>query len=1248
MWFTVKKVKVKSILIFALTLVLSIAISFFAFSADDSFEDQIKDFPESYKPYLRELHEKYPEWTFVPMHTGLTWEEALNGEENKNTNKQYDKISLVATSASDIFKSHKTYDYTVSTGVYKQWDGGFVAANRLAVSYFMDPRNFLTEDNIFQFELLSFDERHTVEAVEYVLRGSFMSEKKITYYNSDGDKKTLSKTYGEAIHEAGEKYNINPCYLASKILNEVGTSGSSSVSGRHSTYPGIYNFYNIGATDGGDAIGKGLKWASGSGSYSRPWNTPVKSINGGAEFLAETYIKNGQFTGYLQRFNVNPDAYYKLFTHQYMTNLTGALSQGYSTYTSYVKSGLLYNNYVFSIPVYENMPESDTAVAYMTESLNQTGKMSVDGSSVRTGPSTYNAKLLDVNGSAIKLPKGTAVTILEKVETDTSYYGSILSYPYWYKVEFTYNSRTYTGYVTAGYVEITTKTYVPLGEYDIGLIKGNPANELSLMSLNESVIKVVDNDTVEFVSEGTATLVAYDSTGNMSKVVYLSKETPSFSTVSDLKASVGSKKAKITFTKAENNTELILSEYEGNLVKTVNTEDEAYTFKSLKAGGKYTVTARSAGSNKYSSAVSLSFAVTPDKVAGLTYNTNDDGEIVLSWDAVESTGYVLYCYDADTEEYTKMGSVKGKTTYTVPEKYSSEGTYCVKAYITFNGKTTYGSVSDKLITTEKPATPDNLTASDVTESGYALNWNKVKTADGYEVYELVGETETLLRTVTDNKIEISSLEPGTAKAYRIRAYVLSDSKKLYSEYSHTLEILTKPQKLTGLKKVGSFSEKAVLSWNDSAGAGEYAVYIQIGKGEKQLFGTYKDTSITVEGLTQNTDYTFSVEPIAVSGELKESGEAGSVSFTTYLCIPENITFTMKDFTTATLSWDKNSEVDSYEIFRYSESADEFSHYKTLSGNSIELKYLIPEKEYIYKIRALGKKSDGTENRSLISGEIVVKSEIPAYIGEIKASSVTDDSFTLSWDEAEEASYYILYDVSSKPAEKVVSTTKTTYTLKELGESYLRKYAVAAVYEISSKDYESEKGTAYSVSTKPSKVKTLKATATPGGVTLKWSKVKNASYYKVYLYDTSKKKYVEKKKVTATSCELTSLGYVKNCKVRVRPFITTDAGTVYSGLTQVSFTTLPKSISSVKLSSATTTSQTLKWSKSTGATHYLVYRYNSSTESYKKIATTTSVSYTVKNLKSKTKYTYKIKPVVMKDGKTVLSGKATKAYKFSTK
>lgn len=1245
-----KNVKVKKWFILMAVALLSIAMSFSVFGADAEFEKEIEDFPESYKPYLRELHEQYPEWSFVPMLTGLTWQEVINGEINKPTSNINDKKSLIAAGSitSDIFKSTSSYDYDSSTGVFKQWDGGFVAASNLAVSYFMDPRNFLTAENIFQFELLAFDERYTVDAIETILVGSFMSEKKITYYNSAGEKKSIKKTYAEAIYEAGEKYNINPCYLASKILNEVGASGSSSVSGKHSTYPGIYNFYNIGATDGSGAIARGLSWASSGSTYSRPWNTPVKSINGGAEYLAATYITNGQFTGYLQRFNVNPDAYHALYTHQYMTNLTGALSQGYSTYTSYAKSGLLNNSYVFSIPVYENMPESDGIKAYAADSINQKGKISVDPTNVRTGPSTYYAKLTDSSGNGIQLSKGTSVTILECFETDNYYYASILTYPYWYKVKFTYNSKSYTGYVPAGFVDISTKVQAEKGKLDISFINGGKQN-LSLMSLNESIIKIIDNDTVQFLKNGSATLIVYDSTGNMSKVLYKVSSSPSLEAVSDLEVSTGTNKAKITFTKGDDKTELILCEYGGGVVKSTSTEEESYTFKSLDAAGKYTVMARSVSGSECTAVKSVSFAVPPSKVTGLKYSYNDGDELVLNWDKVSSaTGYAVYCYDSVNDAYTRMATVKGATTYTVPDEYVHYGTYCLKAYISFNSKNTYSALSDKLSTKEKPATPTGLKVTDITETGYILSWDSVKTADGYEVYSVTAESMVLLDSVTDTKYKVTSLKAGSEKTYCIRAYVIKNDKRLYSDYSESVDGLTTPGNVTGLKAVSVMAESGIFSWKAATGADLYELYVAEKGGKKQVLGTVDTIEVTAEGLKQNTEYTLYITPVSKTETASAKGKEATISFTTKLSLPENIKFTLTDITTATLHWDKNSAAKSYEIYRYDEAKKDFVHYKTVTGNALELKYLVPEKEYYYKIKAVGQKPDGSENYSIISAPITVKSEIPVFDSKITASDITDDSYVISWKGVDDALRYNIYEVSGKTYKKIATTTKTSYSFELLGESCLKEYAVSAIYEIASSEYESKKSESFSVSTTPAKVTTLKATAKPNAVSLKWSKVKNASYYKVYLYSSTEKKYVEQKKTTETSATLSSLGYAKNHKVRVRAFIKTDAGTVSSSLTTVSFRTLPKDIANVKLSAATTTSQTLKWSKSTGATNYYVYRYDSSSDSYKRIATTTETSYTVKNLKKGTKYSYKIKPVVIEGGKTVLSGNATQAYRFSTK
>ena len=117
--------------------------------AADDFDNQLAAFPESYRIYLRQLHEKYPDWKFEALETGLVWETAVKEESSKNR-------SLVPKNVSYYLKSRKSGDYIPETDTYIEKDVGWVSATSVAVAHFMDPRNFLNESDIFQFELLSF------------------------------------------------------------------------------------------------------------------------------------------------------------------------------------------------------------------------------------------------------------------------------------------------------------------------------------------------------------------------------------------------------------------------------------------------------------------------------------------------------------------------------------------------------------------------------------------------------------------------------------------------------------------------------------------------------------------------------------------------------------------------------------------------------------------------------------------------------------------------------------------------------------------------------------------------------------------------------------------------------------------------------------------------------------------------------------------------------------------------------------
>ncbi len=167
-------------------------------------------------------------------------------------------------------------------------------------------------------------------------------------------------TYVDIIMNAAQQTGLNPYVIASMIIQEQGSDGRGrSISGTVSGYSGYYNYFNVGAyaENGMSAVERGLWYASQSGDYGRPWNTPEKAIIGGAQFYATNYVSNGQDTFYLKKYNVQGSNLYK---HQYMTNVDGAASEASwfaEGYVQYLQDAPLR----FKIPVFNNMPASPCA-----------------------------------------------------------------------------------------------------------------------------------------------------------------------------------------------------------------------------------------------------------------------------------------------------------------------------------------------------------------------------------------------------------------------------------------------------------------------------------------------------------------------------------------------------------------------------------------------------------------------------------------------------------------------------------------------------------------------------------------------------------------------------------------------------------------------------------------------------------------------------------------------------------------------
>lgn len=379
-----------SLVMSAVMLVSSVAVGTVVQAATVEDNLRAQGFSESYIEDLAALQKAHPNWRFVAFKTGLDFEDAVKGE-------------LAGTPTTET-----------------------------NLRAYLDPRNWLNEKYIFQFESIKkSDSVQSVSSVNAILKKTWMANSKINYFDTQGISKTVTEvnTYADAMIKASNDTNMSANYIAAKIRQENGgaTYSATAVCGTRPPFQGIFNYFNIGAyTTAMD----GLAWAAGflkankdtvlydgtnataspivtvsngqrmtyvkedgeyyrvtlyneldngkyedketgyilksdvnttyMGNYGRPWTDPNKAIYYGAKYIANGYLTY-QYTMYLQKFNVNAQSG-NLYRHEYMTNVSGAASEGYHLYSGYSNAGLLNSAHTFYIPVFNNMPNDNSDV----------------------------------------------------------------------------------------------------------------------------------------------------------------------------------------------------------------------------------------------------------------------------------------------------------------------------------------------------------------------------------------------------------------------------------------------------------------------------------------------------------------------------------------------------------------------------------------------------------------------------------------------------------------------------------------------------------------------------------------------------------------------------------------------------------------------------------------------------------------------------------------------------------------------
>ncbi len=313
-------------------------LTLFNYNTNPTFEEQLAQFPTEYHAALKALHEKYPNWIFRADKLNITFPQALALQD-------YENVRLIDGSYASLRSLRKgCYDW--STNSWITYEGGWYGASRELIAYYMDPRNFLDENNIFMYMKQVYDSNsQTLQGVSEILKGTFLDTTV-----ADVNDEFYGKTYSEVIIAAAQRSFVNPYIIASTIIQEQGLNGATL--GKGTTYNGVtvYNFMHWKATGKTDAdiINNGAAYA-----YNNGWTTPSKSIIGGATMYSSGYLFRGQDTYFYKNYDfVGTNINFAFGSHQYAQNAADSYSSAKKLAKMYVgKSDI---SLTFTIPVYKN------------------------------------------------------------------------------------------------------------------------------------------------------------------------------------------------------------------------------------------------------------------------------------------------------------------------------------------------------------------------------------------------------------------------------------------------------------------------------------------------------------------------------------------------------------------------------------------------------------------------------------------------------------------------------------------------------------------------------------------------------------------------------------------------------------------------------------------------------------------------------------------------------------------------------
>ena len=889
----------------ALSLILILCIVFSSFGvlsgATDNFDSVLASFPDSYKASLTQLHKEHPNWKFERVSVGKNFATCLAAEHNCVS-----KLNLVEVSSAADSKAcqsdcpNKAY-HTLVDGVYR-------CASKDYIAECMDPTNFLRESLIFQFEYLGAKAYYTKDKLETALSAtsSFMHNK--TYRTS-----SATYYYSQIILDACKANGVDALFIISRITNEIGSASPAKLAkgyayeyekGKTKT---VYNFFNIGGNVSGSA-----KYA-----YEKGWTNPKAALEGGIKFIAQNYVKAGQYTNYFQKFQVNPDCAYGFYQHQYMQGVDAVINESSYTFNNYSKLGITDKEHIFKIPVYENLSK----VSYEAQDLCfRNAALSEKYAFVNSNvSSTLKVREKPNTSSKIccSIKRGTLLQVTGK--SGVWYIIKVLNGEYSGK----------TGYCHGDYVNMAQRLGVTKGTS----VKLVPKLRTSTCSYSISFSEVSGAVTVD--KNGTASgkkigSIVYKAVSSANNIGFIELECTGLPDAPDFTVFGGEKKAAITWKAVEDASSYRVYRYDSakkTYTRLAQTASLTYTDTGLSQGTEYTYLVRAVDVNGACSAYSEKDNKSAVTLSGKPQFKLSAGSnaATLSWSKVKGAEkYGVWSYNSSTDKYTKLGNTTSLSFKAGSLSANKKYTFLVRSYNS-TGWSGFSRADNKSVLTA-PAIPSATAKGG--EKKIVLSWKKCAGASYYRVYRYDSAKKTYKRIsqTTALSLTLTKLAYGTEYTYLVRAFNSAGSGSSYTSSNHicAVTLCAKP-----VVKLTPGSDSVKLSWSKIKGAEKYGIwtYDTASKTYKKLANT-SALSYKVTSLSSNKSYTFLVRSYNRSGWSKFT-TADNKSVKT---APKKVSLTLNvSNNTVSLGWKASPGAVEYRVYSYNSGTGKFTRLATVKS-----------------------------------------------------------------------------------------------------------------------------------------------------------------------------------------------------------------------------------------------------------------------------------------------------------------------------